>query len=809
MNDRLLRSVRAPAFLALGCVGFISCPALADTGAEVDVESSTSVQSDVEQHRADIIITGERATQPRLESPKATSSLLDTPQAVTVVSAEQLRRQNLLTLRDALATLPGITFGAGEGGAGYGDSINLRGYSANNDITIDGVRDSAQYSRTDPFNLQQIEVYNGANSAFAGSGSVGGTINLVSKVPEPASFVNVTAGTGTDAYWRGTIDTNQRLGELAAVRLNAMIHRNDYPGREVEHYRRWGIAPAITLGINGPSTFTLAYFHQRDDNVPVYGVPYVRNEITDGPLPGARRSRYFGFRNFDRQRIDVDRATGTFRHDFNSHLELRNLTRWQRVRQDSITTSPQGVFCLSTTGLQPVLEAPGDTQGAPCTNGLGPGEFVITGPHGRERDQENILLYNQTDLRLESGKRGRIHNVLDVGGQISHEDYHINTIELFRNPDGSAAALDIDLIADPAAHYDGPINATTTARASSRTNNQAIYAFDTLELGAMVQLNGGLRFENQNARFQNLPIAFTPPGTTPLTPVQLLPQRSDGTLFSYRAGVVFKPAANTSLYASFANSRTPASATVRLGCGTIAAPGAADPCASAPETARNYEVGAKANVFDNRLLLTAALFRNERSNFRLPSNDPANPTLQVVDGRASVDGVALGAVGNITRRWSILANYTYLESKVIQSVSSFCLDHPGAACGNSAIIVDPQRGDELIQTPRHSAGLFTTYKFSNGLQAGYGFTYQGAFALNQRNLNFRRQIKSDAFFIQRLYLAYELREGLTAQVNIQNLANAHYFTNIRNNVSAAGVVTGGWAVPGEGRSATLAVSYSF
>src|SRR3546814_13287491 len=82
------------------------------------------------------------------------------------------------------STIPGITFGAGEGGGGYGDSINLRGYSASNDITVDGVRDSAQYSRTDPFNLQQIEVYNGANSVYNGSGSVGGTINLVQKTPQ-------------------------------------------------------------------------------------------------------------------------------------------------------------------------------------------------------------------------------------------------------------------------------------------------------------------------------------------------------------------------------------------------------------------------------------------------------------------------------------------------------------------------------------------------------------------------------------------------------------------------------------------------
>jgi catecholate siderophore receptor len=300
-----------------------------------------------------------------------------------------------------------------------------------------------------------------------------------------------------------------------------------------------------------------------------------------------------------------------------------------------------------------------------------------------------------------------------------------------------------------------------------------------------------------------------PPGTVPLTALQLLPQRSDDKLFSYRAGIVFKPTVDTSLYASFANSKTPTSATVRLGCGAIASPGASDPCEAAPETARNYEVGAKASVLNRRLQLTAALFRNERSNFRVPSNDPANPTLQVVDGRARVDGVALGASGNLNKRWSVFANYTYLNSKVLQSVSDYCLIHPSALCANSGAIPDPQKGDELIQTPHHSGSLFTTYQLPHGIQVGYGFTYQGGFALNQRNINFRQQIRSDAFFVQRLYFAYELRKGLLAQVNVQNLTNRKYFTNIRNNVSAAGIVTGGWAMPGEGRSATLTLTSSF
>jgi catecholate siderophore receptor len=802
MNNRTFDGARAPAFLALSCIGFISSPALADA----KIDSAATIQSDVEQS---IVVTGER--QPRLESPKQTSDLLNTPQTVTVVSAETLKQQNLLTLRDALTMLPGITFGAGEGGGGYGDSINLRGYSANNDITIDGVRDSAQYSRSDPFDLQQIELYNGANSVFSGSGSVGGTINLVSKVPQATDFVRISAGAGTDNYWRGTVDANRRVGDGIAVRLNAMLHRNDYPGRDVENYKRWGIAPAVTFGLDSPTRFTLAFFHQHDNNVPLYGVPFFKSLVNDGPLPGADRSDYFGFRNFDDQKITVDRLTATLEHDFAPGLSIRNLTRWQRVAQDSITTSPQGIFCLASTGLQPVGAGPDSTVGIPCASGLQPGQFLITGPHGRERDQLNKLLYNQTDLRWEAGEQGRLHNVLVVGGQLSWEDYHIATVELMRNPDGSPAALDVDDIADPRAIYDGPVNPTTTSRSKSETSDRAIYAFDTLSIGPMVELNGGVRLERQKAKFRNLPLAFTAPDKTQLTPADLATQRNDDTLFSYRAGVVFKPAENASIYASFANSRTPASATVRLGCGTIEAPGDADPCSVAPETARSYEIGAKANVLDGQLLLTAALFRNERSNFTVPSNDPAAPSaLQVLDGRARVDGIALGASGNIAPRWTVFANYTYLDSEVLQSVSDFCLANPGPACGTTAAIPDPQKGDDLIQTPRHSGSLFTTYKFPFGLQVGYGVTYQGSFALNQRTLPQRRQFRSDDYLIHRLFFAYEIREGLTAQLNIQNLTNEHYFTNIRNNVNrTTGAISGGWAVPGEARSAVLSLFCNF
>lgn len=789
-------------FLALGAAAIIASPALA-----------AEDQSDVQRRDGsgrDIVVTGERGQ--RLESPRATSDLLDTPQTVTVVSDQTIRRQNLITLRDALATLPGITFGAGEGGGGYGDSINLRGYSANNDITIDGVRDSAQYSRGDPFNIQQLEIYNGANSAFNGSGSVGGTINIVSKVPQAESLTILSAAIGTDDYYRATADVNHRLAETIAVRINAMFHRNDVPGRDVERYRRWGVAPAITFGIGGRTRLTLALFHQEDSNTPLYGVPFYLNQLNSGALPEADPSDYFGYRNLDVQDTTVDRATATLEHEFSESVTVRNLSRFQHVRALTQASAPQGTYCLSTTGRQPVSGNANDAIGLACPAGLAPGFFLPSGPHGRVRDQVSDLFHNQTDLRIVSGQAGGLRNTLVIGASLTWEGYDIETAELARNPDGSAfAPLPIDNISNPAGLYAGPINYTVTAVSRGDTNNRAIYAFDTLEIGPRFELNAGVRLERNTAVFRNDPLTIYPPGTTPLTAEQLAPQRNRETLFSYRFGAVYKPSENSAIYVAIGNARTPSSATVRLGCTSGSGATFVNFCDVAPETARTYEIGARADIIDRRLQITAALFRNERSNYRVASNDPTLPAAtQVVDGRSRVDGIALGLNGYITPRWTIFANYTYLDGEVLQSVSDFCIANPSAACLNSAAIPDPQAGDRLIQTPRHSGSLFTTYRLPFGLEVGYGFTYQGGFATYQRTLLQRTQYFTDDYLIHRAFLSYTIREGLTAQLNVQNFTNERYFVNVRNNVNAtSGVVTGGWAMPGDTRSAVLSLFYSF
>lgn len=811
-------------FLALSCVGsLISTSAIAaDSSADAAEQQS---EHDRRDEREQIIVTGQHY-QTQQESPKSTRSVRDTPQTVTVITGETIEQQNLLTLRDMLSTVPGITFGAAEGGQPAADSITLRGYSATSDIMQDGVRDSGAYNRSDSFNLEQLEVVNGANSVYGGSGSVGGSINLVTKRPLAETRLIGTAGIGTDNYYRGTVDANVRVNELIAVRLNAMAHKNDVPGRDVEYYKRWGVAPSIKLGVDGPTSLILQYLHQKDDNIPQFGVPYYKTAVLNGMLPGVDRSDYFGYRNVDTQDITVDQATMTFEHDLSDKVSIRNLSRWQQVSQLTIVGPPQGTFCLANNQLP---------TGAACPTTTPAGYYLIGGPRGLLRDATNEIMYNQLDLRA-MFNTGAVEHTLVAGASGSWEKYFLSTGNIYRNANGTAAfgnfpliniANPNEVVQGPAAPgrvygsniYTGPVNYFEAGRQRGEIDNYAIYLFDTMKFGRF-ELNGGMRWERNSGNYRT-DTGAAATTTTPQGPLVIGPTlRNSADLFSYRVGLVFKPIETVTLYAAYGNARTPSISAVNGACTTAT-------CNVSPENARNMEIGAKAEVAGGRLLLAASAFRNERNQYRVPSNDPTISG-QVLDGKSRVDGIALSVVGKITPQWSITANYTYLDSKLRQSVSNFCLANPGPIippptppappapippntnpCGNNAQVLDPASGAELQNTPKHSGSLFTTYEFPFGLTVGYSMTYQGSFALNLPALAtplvpgataLTPVFRADDYLVHSAYVAYKFSDQLKAQLNVKNFTDELYFTRVRNS---------GWATPGDGRAAIFSLNYQY
>src|SRR5690349_6932529 len=166
----------------------------------------------IDQNIPTVQVTGANTkASPVSANDKFTAPLLDTPKSVTVVTADTIAQTGAVSLTDALRTVPGITIGAAEGGNPVGDNLFIRGYNAQTDTYIDGIRDSGSQSR-EVFNLEQVEVVKGPNSAYGGRSSAGGGINLISKSAQLENFSNASVGLGTDKYRRVTGDLNRTLG---------------------------------------------------------------------------------------------------------------------------------------------------------------------------------------------------------------------------------------------------------------------------------------------------------------------------------------------------------------------------------------------------------------------------------------------------------------------------------------------------------------------------------------------------------------------------------------------------------------------
>ncbi|NLR71397.1 TonB-dependent receptor [Novosphingobium sp. ERN07] len=798
----MTKSRSVPSFLALSCVG-----AMTFTGPAQAQEASEG------QRLGGMTVTDTAIEEPQVKveraaSPKYTAPLLDTPQTITVISSKSIQQQNLLTLRDVLQTVPGITFGAGEGGFGYGDRIILRGQDAKNDVTIDGVRSSAFQNRNETYNIEQIEVSNGANSVFNGGGSVAGNINLVTKKPLANDQSVISAAVGTDNYYRATVDINRRVTDLIAVRLNAVYHENDVPGRDVEFYKRWGVAPSITIGVDSPTSLTLQYEHLNDEAMPQYGLRYYAN--LGGFLSDFDRSGYYGFANLDKQNSKTNAVQAIFSHELGEGVSIRNLTRYEHIAQDTVTSQPTGTFCLASTGLQPGTFAVPSVEAA-CPATIPAGYYLPTGGRGVQRFINNSTFYDQLDLTANFSTGGIEHSLV-IGGSALWEEFDQTQGNLPRNADGTTPTFALVNIANPGEVvqgpdgftygsnvYTGPVNFILSSKNRGKRRAISAYAFDTMKFGDMFELTGGVRYEN--VRGSNRTVSYATTGAT-LGQISGTtgPFEDENNLFSYRIGAVFKPTPDTSLYIATGTSKNPSQTAVDGSCAVAT-------CNLAPETTKNYEVGAKADLFDKKLLVTLAWFRNERDSIRVPSGDPT-VVEQRLDGNQRVQGISFGASGNITENWTISANYMYLDAKIQQGVSDFCLANPGTACGTSAAFPNPTGGTQLTNTPEHSGSLFTTYRFGFGLELGYGVTYQGKFLLNSPTLALLTAgtyvpYYVPSYTIHRFMASYPITDRLMAQVNVQNFTNEKYVTTVRN------ALGGSWAQPAPTRSAVFSLNYSF
>ena len=645
------------------------------------VTSAAAATVDAADSADTIVVTGEKYRINTLNS--RLPDVREAPQSISIIPREIIEQQAATTLNDVLRNVTGISMAAGEGGGGPGgDNLTLRGFGARNDIFVDGIRDFASYTR-DTFNVEQVEVVKGPASAQTGRGSTGGYINLFSKQPKLETFVSGTVGVGQPDYVRGTVDVNvggETLGVGAgtALRVNAMYHNVDTPGRDHVKTERFGIAPSVAVGLGTSTRAILSYYRLQADNVPDYGIPFVPaansalpSEFDNKPAP-VDYDNFYGLTKRDYEDTVANLATFALEHDISDSIRIANTTRYGYSTRDSIYSSPR-------------FQANDSTQIIPQT---------------QSRDTVDKILLNQSNLfaRLDTGN---VRHDAIAGFEISSERSRnqLRAITL-----GSTTDL---FDPDPTRPWDGTVVDIPGEVVRAKADTVAAYVFDTAHLSEQFLITGGLRWEHYKSAFTPAPsqIAANPGTTGPVA-------RTDNNL-TWRLGATYKPIPSLSIYAGAGTSVNPSIENMTQTTPNVSLD------ALKPERSRTYEVGAKWDGFGGKLLLTTAVFRTEKTNARTTE---AGGNVFVLGGKQRVDGFEFGAVGRVTKDWQVVASYTYLDSEVRESLN-------GAEVGN-----------RLANVPTHSGSLWTLYTFPQGIEIGGGVRYAGGRYTNV-NRDTRRRVE--------------------------------------------------------------------
>ena len=273
-------------------------------------------------------------------SSKFPEPLLNTPKTVTVLSKEVLADEHATSLKDAVLNQAGVTLGTGEGGNAFGDRFFVRGFDTRNDIFIDGIRDTGVSARENFF-TEQIEILRGPGSSFAGRGTTGGAINIVTKqATTEKSFYNMDEEINTNPGERITLDVNQVISPTFAVRAGGMFQKSDIEGTNYATDNRWGGFIATTWKPVDAVKITANYIRSDSNSLPDFGVPYFRPGATGsssqlfastagGPYTdyGVNRNNFYGFVNRDFYKTRQDIGTLNAEFQITPDLMISNKTR--------------------------------------------------------------------------------------------------------------------------------------------------------------------------------------------------------------------------------------------------------------------------------------------------------------------------------------------------------------------------------------------------------------------------------------------------------------------------------------------------
>lgn len=698
-----------------------------------------------------------------------TRPLAETPQNITVLTKAQIEESGYTDLGAILDAQPGITLGTGENGNAFGDRYIIRGQEVRSDIFVDGLRDPGMTTR-ESFVVEQIEITKGPNSSFAGRGSSGGAVNAITKqATTDYDFTSLTAGIGTDNHHRLTLDSNQALTEELAVRVNLLTAKEDIPDRAPTYRERQGAAISGYYNPTEEFEMTLDYYGLDAKDNPDLG-SYLVGSVPDRK-PAKNVPVYAQSQDF--QESDVDTFTARLKYRFNSDLRITNITRKGTSENGYVVT---GARSTST--------------GAKDPNGV----YTTASLSTHQGWQEVDYLANQTNLFINQTIGGMEHEFI-VSAEYSDHSV-LNGVYTVTNSGqncitGTGAALNAWCVIGKDGKEVSNINKLMNRQITKSiwdtdwaVKTKSIAIMDTVDLNDKWSVFAGIRADRFDFDL----------GTQSAALVKAHYDYSD-TLTNSHMGVVYDINSVGNVYFTWSTAADINGGESDVGTssgygGTVIYNGSV--AGAKPESSDNLELGTKWNIFDETLLLTAAIFQVTKSDVMEGANYDSVGTFNT--GEIRVRGIEFGASGQITDKLVTQAGITYMDAEVMESATAANL---GKTISNFADV---------------SLNLQLKYQFTEKFSFGGAWKYESKKYAGQPDTAaaFTSIPATGAYYYSQpipeyavldLFATYDFSKNLDVRLNIGNVTDKDYYL--------AAYRSGSFVYKGDARTARVTVNYNF
>ena len=646
-------------------------------------------ENDVNASNADIeevVVKGNVLYTDQVNALKTPVPVLDVPQSVSIITDEDIRKQGFREISDIVRYIPGVNTSQGEG---HRDAVVFRGVRSTADFYMDGVRDDVQYYRS-LYNLEQVEVLRGPNALLFGRGGTGGIINRVTKKAVVGEeFGSVDVGTDTFGALDLAFDYNVSGTDDSAFRINIHSdslanHRDFYDGKRV------GINPTMKFVMSDDTTLDLSYEHIDHERFIDRGVPTI-NGAPDESLTDI----VFGTPEINTTTVEATIFRGTLSHVF-SETRKGNLT----VHNSSFEKMYQNLYASGYDGTLVTMDGYRDPT---------------------ERDNLIISGNLVNEINVGSVK----HTILVGAELIDTENNNLRYDTFWSTTSDDNEVFDISRPMDFTVNADGiatSVDFTTSlkSKTSSDIKVTSLYIQDQIDLTDNIKLMIGGRHDSFDITVADIK--------------NMTSESRKDTEFSPRAGLVFKPSEEMSLYWSFSQSFLPRSGEQYKALSATSA-------RLDPDVFESNEIGLKYDI-SPRLNLTLSYFNSEQTRAERDNDTGENSEVRGL----TVDGLEVQLKGQLTDRLDVMVGYSSLDGET-------------------------SSGGEPREIPDHTFSLYAKYQVNDKYGWAFGMTRQGESKIKDNNpgLVLPEYTRLD------LGAYYKLSNGLELQVNIENLNDELYF----------------------------------